>query len=733
MLFSGMIIEMEENDDHTVALAEEGLIQLVSHDVPSTQFSPLSPDVTVKPNPSTPQSPALTPNPPATVISTEPEYYFVIPVSGQSNAMAYGEGLPLPETLDKPHPRIKQLARRATVTPGGEACAYNDIIPLDHCPHDVQDMSKLNHPKADLTKGEYGCVGQALHIAKKLLAYIPDNAGILIVPCARGGAAFVQGADGVYNAATGATEASARWGVGKPLYQDMVARTKAALDKNPKNQLLAVVWMQGEFDMAVATYAQQPALFAAMVKQFRADLADHAGQCPDFNADSVPWICGDTTYYWKNTYPTQYDTVYGAYKKCAEPGVYFVPFMTDENGVNTPTNTPAEDPDVAVAHYFGAASRTAGNMVSSLRASHFSSWARRNIIPERLAAAILLYAGRKSLLAAPSGSALQPAAPVQPTQPAGNAAGGTRNYAPVIDEFGYNGRRGDGTLAAQGWKTAVDGTFTTPEHPDGKGGHVLDIGKVAAKAWKIEQPVVNPADLYKFGGRLTAKFKLTTAHVTNQFAFGFYLLFPATALPAGVSLTGTGKPCALSFFVQTDSTNINLMQHKQPPNAKTGTFGAFNNEWHTLEIIFPGNSSKTVTPVIDGVKGVAFDLVNTPAGVPDNTLQLTSITTGATYGVEFEQFALQIYRDDGTITLSDDDASSYVYFPTNYKGGKVVIPDAQITAGNTVQVVANNAGQISLTPANGNVLVNGLPSATTTDKSVTLVQQGSDGKTWVIT
>ncbi|EGT7582953.1 sialate O-acetylesterase [Salmonella enterica] len=698
---------------------------------PSVSVSTLGVHSLITDQPLTQSSPI--PTPPVSNAITEPEYYFVIPVSGQSNAMAYGEGLPLPETLDKPHPRIKQLARRATVTPGGEACAYNDIIPLDHCPHDVQDMSKLNHPKADLTKGEYGCVGQALHIAKKLLAYIPDNAGILIVPCARGGAAFVQGADGVYNAATGATEASARWGVGKPLYQDMVARTKAALDKNPKNQLLAVVWMQGEFDMAVATYAQQPALFAAMVKQFRADLADHAGQCPDFNADSVPWICGDTTYYWKNTYPTQYDTVYGAYKKCAEPGVYFVPFLEDENGVNTPTNTPAEDPDVAVAHYFGAASRTAGNMVSSLRASHFSSWARRNIIPERLAAAILLYAGRKSLLAAPSGSALQPAAPVQSTQPAGNAAGGTRNYAPVIDEFGYNGRRGDGTLAAQGWKTAVDGTFTTPAHPDGKGGHVLDIGKVAAKAWKIEQPVVNPADLYKFGGRLTAKFKLTTALVANQFAFGFYLLFPATALPAHISLTGTGKPCALSFFIQTDATNINLMQHKQPPNAKTGTFGAFNNEWHTLEIIFPGNSSKTVTPVIDGVKGVAFDLVNTPAGVPDNILQLTSITTGATYGVEFEQFALQIYRDDGTITLSDDDASSYVYFPTNYKGGKVVIPDAQITAGNTVQVVANNAGQISLTPANGNVLVNGLPSVTTTDKSVTLVQQGSDGKTWVTT
>ncbi|KDT48582.1 yjhS domain protein, partial [Escherichia coli 3-267-03_S1_C3] len=69
---------------------------------------------------------------------------------------------------------IKQLARRSTVTPGGAACRYNDIIPADHCLHDVQDMSTLNHPKADLSKGQYGCVGQGLHIAKKLLPYIPN-------------------------------------------------------------------------------------------------------------------------------------------------------------------------------------------------------------------------------------------------------------------------------------------------------------------------------------------------------------------------------------------------------------------------------------------------------------------------------------------------------------------------------------------------------------------------------
>ncbi len=192
--------------------------------------------------------------------SVAPEYYYVIALAGQSNGMSYGEGLPLPDTFDSPDPRIKQLARRSTVTPGGAACKYNDIIPADHCLHDVQDMSRLNHPKADLSKGQYGTVGQGLHIAKKLLPFIPANAGILLVPCCRGGSAFTTGADGTYSDASGASENSTRWGVDKPLYKDLIGRTKAALKKNPKNVLFAVVWMQGNLILAVRRQITQHSL-----------------------------------------------------------------------------------------------------------------------------------------------------------------------------------------------------------------------------------------------------------------------------------------------------------------------------------------------------------------------------------------------------------------------------------------------------------------------------------------
>ncbi len=212
--------------------------------------------------------------------TSDPEYYFVVVLAGQSNGMSYGEGLPLPETYDRPDPRIKQLARRSTVTPGGAACKYNDIIPADHCLHDVQDMSRLNHPKADLSKGQYGTVGQGLHIAKKLLPFIPANAGILLVPCCRGGSAFTTGADGTYSDASGASENSTRWGVDKPLYKDLIGRTKAALKKNPKNVLFAVVWMQGEFDFD-GTPGNHAAQFGALV--------DKIPCRPDGYGRSVRW------------------------------------------------------------------------------------------------------------------------------------------------------------------------------------------------------------------------------------------------------------------------------------------------------------------------------------------------------------------------------------------------------------------------------------------------------------
>ncbi|EAW9116019.1 hypothetical protein NE92_16575 [Salmonella enterica] len=426
--------------------------------------------------------------------------------------------------------------------------------------------------------------------------------------------------------------------------------------------------------------------------------------------------------------------MYGGYKTCQEPNVFFVPFLTDENGHNTATNEPAQDPDIPAAHYYGSASRSNGNWVSSLRGSHFSSWARRDIIPTRLASAILLYAGRKSLLAAPSGSALP--ATTTTTTTNDTAAAATLSYTPKVDEVGYNGRRGDGTLQQQGWRNVSGGTFTPKTNPDGKGGHVLAITKTPQQAWKAEQPVVNGADLLKHGGVLECKFRLTTPKVANQYAFACYWLLNASDVPAGVRFEGSAAnahPGLSYFFIQTDGTNINLMAHASPNNLKMGTFGAYNTDWHTFKVEYHGGNTSRATLFIDNGSGNDFTLMNCPAIAPVNTVQLTDITSSNTYGIELAAFSATVYRDDATLTLKDTDASSYVYFPAGTRGGKVVIPDTKISAGNTVQIVANSAGTITVQPANGNVLINGLPSSTTTDHSTTLVQTGMDGKSWVVT
>ncbi|EGC4537229.1 TPA: DUF1737 domain-containing protein, partial [Escherichia coli] len=568
------------------------------------------------------------------VISTtsEPEYYFVIALAGQSNSMSFGEGLPLPDTYDRPDPRIKQLARRSTVTPGGAACAYNDIIPADHCLHDVQDVSNLNHPKADLNKGQYGCVGHALHVAKKLLPFMPARAGILLVPCGRGDSGFTAGAEGAFNEASGATAGSSLWGVDKPLYRDLVSRTRAALKKNPKNVLLSVIWMQGEKDVSSGRHAEHNALFLAMVNKYRADLADIADQCIGGTTSGVPWICGDTTYDWKAKYAVQYEAVYGGYKGKAAQNIHFVPLMTDEHGANVPTNEPSEDPDIITAGYYGAASRSNGNWTTADRKTHFSSWARRGIVSDRLAGAILQYAGRTlSFLTGQSAPQSGGTTPVSPGTPGvekpqdGGVAGAGHDEAVsstrTVAE--YDANSGNGVWTEQQWGAAGGkGTVT-----DDGGRKALRLEKQPGKltSWKMFRTVAveEAKNLLSKGGEIAVRFKIPDGSelVNGQFVFGLY--WPVSQWASGAA----ANSMLASFFLQTDASNLNLMHHKGTSNAQLGTFGAFDHNWHTVVFRFAGNNSERVVPVIDGTEQTAFDLVMwTNDGFTADTLTLTDIT-----------------------------------------------------------------------------------------------------------
>ncbi|HAX2344560.1 TPA: DUF1737 domain-containing protein [Escherichia coli] len=573
---------------------------------------------------------------------SEPDYYFVIALAGQSNGMAYGEGLPLPDTYDRPDPRIKQLARRATVTPIGKACKYNEIIPADHCLHDVQDMSEFNHPKA--TQAQYGCVGQGLHIAKKLLPFIPKNAGILLVPCCRGGSAFTAGTDGAFYEVSGATKESTLWGADKPLYKDLMTRTKAALKANPKNILLCVVWMQGEFDLKnKESYSAQPAGFDALVAKYRKDLVDVSAQCTGGSPDEVPWICGDTTYYWKETYPTEYDVVYGAYKNKEDNNVFFVPFMTDENGVNVGTNEPSEDPDIPAIGYYGSGLRTdSTTWTTADRKTHFGSWARRGIISDRLATAILLHAGRTAtftsgkVVLVTDGEEREDHTEENPAAPEEQASSSQEEDHEDVETtvtaksvFSYDANSDTADIQTNGWTlTNVNQSLVV----DGSE-KALRLEKAEpSKSWSISHSI--DADLgkslFEKGGEISLRFKIPEGESlntqANQYALGLYW-------------RGNGYPndkdaetYVASVILQTNKSNLELLHHKGAQEiVRIAGYGPFNNNWHTLTLRFPGSDSVNVIPVVDNVEGKAFAMTKwTNDAFQNDTIGMTDVTGNAT-------------------------------------------------------------------------------------------------------
>ncbi|EJZ0099131.1 sialate O-acetylesterase, partial [Escherichia coli] len=414
----------------------------------------------------------------------------------------------------------------------------------------------------------------------------------------------------------------------------------------------AVVWMQGEFDLKQGAYATQPGLFDSMVEKYRSDLSEFGGQCLGGSPSSVPWICGDTTYYWKQTYSSQYDAVYGAYKTKSAKKIFFVPLMTDEHGVNVPTNEPSEDPDIIPAGYYGAASRTASNWTSADRKTHFSSWARRGIVSDRLAGAILQYAGRTlSFLtgqSAPQSGGTTPGDDVSPGGPGvekpqdGGVAGTGHDEAVsstrTVAE--YDANSGNGVWTEQQWGAAGGkGTVT-----DDGGRKALRLEKQPGKltSWKMFRTVAveEAKNLLSKGGEIAVRFKIPDGSelVNGQFVFGLY--WPVSQWASGAA----ANSMLASFFLQTDASNLNLMHHKGTSNAQLGTFGAFDHNWHTVVFRFAGNNSERVVPVIDGTEQTAFDLVMwTNDGFTADTLTLTDITGAkATYPVLLDTVTVKV-------------------------------------------------------------------------------------------
>ncbi|EPT0381006.1 DUF6645 domain-containing protein, partial [Escherichia coli] len=253
--------------------------------------------------------------------------------------------------------------------------------------------------------------------------------------------------------------------------------------------------------------------------------------------------------------------------------------------------------------------------------------------------AILRHAGRVALNAGASSTVSE----VRPSSPSDAEATG------VTTLLSYLASESEGSLKVQGW-SASGGRAEVVSDAEGTGGKAVKLTKEAGKSsWVLEYAAGNGAALLQKGGQIRCRFKVSGALAANQYVMAFY--WPVSSLPQGVALTGDGGNNLLAaFYIQTDAKDLNVMYHNAKVatnNLKLGTFGAFDNEWHTLAFRFAGNNSLQVTPVIDGQDGTPFTLTQSPVSAfAADKLHVTDITRSATYPVLIDSIAVEVNSTD---------------------------------------------------------------------------------------
>lgn len=267
----------------------------------------------------------------------EVKRWYVLVIAGQSNAQGYGEAMPELDDLS-PSPRIKQLGRYRGVRPDGVyEDRWNKIIDASHTLDDLKDMRFCNlSGNRDLRRS--GTVGPGIFIARRLLPYLPDDAGILLLPQAHAGAGMSYGDPASYQEEHGCgpdqqpgasigrkvanypgmtnsnTLGSMAWaGATAPLYRDLRDRLRFVLEANAANRLLGFVWVQGESDAhAGEPYASTHcAHFTDMVDRLGGDLADLRQQFHNGSWNAVPWLNVLATHWWDEAIPAHKKVIDG--------------------------------------------------------------------------------------------------------------------------------------------------------------------------------------------------------------------------------------------------------------------------------------------------------------------------------------------------------------------------------------------------------------------------------------
>ncbi len=249
--------------------------------------------------------------------------YMILCVAGQSNAVGFDES---PVTKDY----MGRFRTRRLWQLGLWGEDNLQIVPLQACAQNFQDMRPYGNP--DSVPDQPGTKGMQLPLADLLLDRIPEDYDILVLPCAYGGVGFTVGEPGTYDPQTlRPSEGRLRWGVQSPYYLALKDRLRLVLDRNPENQFLGLVWLQGEFDFEDGDGNIRG--FTEMSRDFLETFArEYPGRVyrGDWNRDI--WYNVETTYYWY----TQGDCpkIWAHYKNW-NPATYVeIPRDTDTNAVN---------------------------------------------------------------------------------------------------------------------------------------------------------------------------------------------------------------------------------------------------------------------------------------------------------------------------------------------------------------------------------------------------------------
>ncbi|MDV7141143.1 sialate O-acetylesterase [Tropicimonas sp. TH_r6] len=113
-----------------------------------------------------------------------------------------------------------------------------------------------------------GDMGLDLQFAIDFKAAYP-NVDLVFLPAAQGGTGFSDG----------------QWGVGEPLYADLVTRANALFADNPSFQLGAILWHQGERDSGLASYRDE---LEATIVGLREEIAVASSATPFILGELLP-------------------------------------------------------------------------------------------------------------------------------------------------------------------------------------------------------------------------------------------------------------------------------------------------------------------------------------------------------------------------------------------------------------------------------------------------------------